>query len=41
LGARARERCRREFSVDATVERLQDLYEQLYAMRRGTARNAV
>jgi glycosyltransferase involved in cell wall biosynthesis len=41
LGARARERCRREFSVDATVERLQDLYEQLHAMRRGTDRNAV
>jgi glycosyltransferase involved in cell wall biosynthesis len=41
LGARARERCRREFSVDVTVERLQDLYEQLHAMRRGTARNAV
>ena len=38
LGAQARERCRREFSVDVTVDRLQDLYEQLYATRRG-ARN--
>ena len=40
LGARARERCRGEFSVEATVERLQDLYEQLYATRRGAARSA-
>ena len=41
LGAQARERCRREFSVDATVDRLQDLYEQLYATRRGVARSRV
>lgn len=29
LGARARDHCRREFSLDRTVERLQQLYEQL------------
>jgi len=40
MGARARERCRRELSVDATVERLQNLYEELYAARRGATRSA-
>jgi glycosyltransferase involved in cell wall biosynthesis len=33
LGARARDRCRREFSLDGTVERLQQLYERLYSKR--------
>jgi glycosyltransferase involved in cell wall biosynthesis len=40
MGARARERCRREFSVDASVERLQELYERLDAARRGAAGSA-
>ena len=31
MGARARERCRREFSLDRTVERLQELYERLHS----------
>jgi glycosyltransferase involved in cell wall biosynthesis len=31
MGARARERCRREFSLDRTVERLQQLYRQLHS----------
>jgi glycosyltransferase involved in cell wall biosynthesis len=31
MGARARDRCRREFSLDRTVERLQELYEQLHS----------
>jgi glycosyltransferase involved in cell wall biosynthesis len=30
LGARARDRCRGEFSLDRTVERLQDLYERIH-----------
>ena len=36
MGARARERCRREFSLDSTAERLQRLYEQLHSRRRAT-----
>jgi len=35
LGARARDRCRRELSLDRTVESLQDLYEELYSRRNG------
>lgn len=31
MGARARERCRGEFSLDRTIERLQQLYEQLHS----------
>jgi glycosyltransferase involved in cell wall biosynthesis len=31
MGARARERCRREFSLNRTVERLQELYERLHS----------
>jgi glycosyltransferase involved in cell wall biosynthesis len=34
MGARARERCRREFSLDRTVERLEQLYEELHSRRR-------
>jgi glycosyltransferase involved in cell wall biosynthesis len=33
LGARARERCRSEFSLDRTVDRLEELYEQLHTKR--------
>lgn len=33
MGARARDRCRREFSLDRTVERLEQLYERLHSMR--------
>jgi glycosyltransferase involved in cell wall biosynthesis len=33
MGARARDRCRREFSLDRTVERLQQLYRQLHSRR--------
>jgi glycosyltransferase involved in cell wall biosynthesis len=33
MGLRARDRCRREFSLDRTVERLQQLYERLHSMR--------
>lgn len=33
LGARAQERCRSEFSLDRTVERLQELYERLRSGR--------
>jgi hypothetical protein len=33
LGAQARERCRTEFSLDRTVERLQELYERLHSAR--------
>jgi hypothetical protein len=36
MGARARERCRREFSLDRTVERLERLYEDLHSRRRDT-----
>ncbi len=35
MGARARDRCRREFSLDRTVERLEQLYEQLHSRHRG------
>jgi glycosyltransferase involved in cell wall biosynthesis len=35
MGARARDRCRREFSLDRTVERLQQLYEQLHSRHQG------
>lgn len=35
MGARARERCRREFSLDSTAERLQQLYEQLHSRSLG------
>jgi glycosyltransferase involved in cell wall biosynthesis len=35
MGARARERCRREFSLDRTLERLEGLYEELHSRRRG------
>jgi glycosyltransferase involved in cell wall biosynthesis len=38
MGARARDRCRREFSIDRTVERLEQLYEQLHSRRRGDPR---
>src|SRR5262249_9216275 len=38
MGARARDRCRREFSLDHTVERLQQLYEQLHPRRTGNRR---
>jgi glycosyltransferase involved in cell wall biosynthesis len=33
MGTRARDRCRREFSLDRTVERLQQLYERLHSKR--------
>jgi glycosyltransferase involved in cell wall biosynthesis len=33
MGARARERCRDEFSLDRTVDRLQGLYERLHSKR--------
>lgn len=33
MGARARDRCRRDFSLDHTVERLQQLYERLHSKR--------
>jgi glycosyltransferase involved in cell wall biosynthesis len=33
MGARARDRCRREFSLDHTVESLELLYEQLHSQR--------
>jgi glycosyltransferase involved in cell wall biosynthesis len=35
MGARARDRCRGEFSLDRTVERLQQLYQQLRSRRDG------
>jgi glycosyltransferase involved in cell wall biosynthesis len=35
MGARARDRCRREFSLGRTVERLQALYEELHSRRNG------
>jgi glycosyltransferase involved in cell wall biosynthesis len=35
MGARARDRCRRDLSLDHAVERLQGLYEELHARRRG------
>jgi glycosyltransferase involved in cell wall biosynthesis len=35
LGARARDRCRRELSLDRTVESLQDLYEELHSRQDG------
>jgi glycosyltransferase involved in cell wall biosynthesis len=35
MGARARDRCRREFSLGRTVESLQRLYEELYSERNG------
>ena len=35
MGARARDRCRRELSLDRTVERLQQLYEELHSRRNG------
>ena len=35
MGARARDRCRREFGLDRTVESLQQLYEQLHPRRNG------
>ena len=35
MGARARDRCRREFSLDRTVESLQRLYEELHSRRNG------
>jgi glycosyltransferase involved in cell wall biosynthesis len=37
MGARARERCRRELSLDHTVQRLAQLYEELHS-RRGSNR---
>jgi glycosyltransferase involved in cell wall biosynthesis len=36
MGARARDRCRREFSLDSTVESLEELYEELYLRRSGS-----
>jgi glycosyltransferase involved in cell wall biosynthesis len=35
MGARARDRCRREFSLDRTVESLQQLYEELHSQGDG------
>ena len=35
MGARARDRCRREFSLDRTVESLERLYEELHSRRNG------
>jgi glycosyltransferase involved in cell wall biosynthesis len=35
MGARARDRCRRELSLDRTVESLQQLYEELHSRRNG------
>jgi glycosyltransferase involved in cell wall biosynthesis len=35
MGARARDRCRRELSLDRTVESLQELYEELHSQRNG------
>jgi glycosyltransferase involved in cell wall biosynthesis len=35
MGARARDRCRREFSLGRTVESLQQLYEELHSLRDG------
>jgi glycosyltransferase involved in cell wall biosynthesis len=35
MGARARDRCRRELSLDRTVESLQELYEELHSRRNG------
>ena len=35
MGARARDRCRRELSLDRTVETLQELYEELHSRRNG------
>jgi glycosyltransferase involved in cell wall biosynthesis len=36
MGARARDRCRREFSLGRTVESLQRLYEELHSRRNGS-----
>jgi glycosyltransferase involved in cell wall biosynthesis len=33
MGGQAQDRCRREFSLDRTVERLEQLYERLYSRR--------
>jgi glycosyltransferase involved in cell wall biosynthesis len=35
MGARARDRCRREFNLERTVERLQQLYEELESRQNG------
>jgi glycosyltransferase involved in cell wall biosynthesis len=35
MGARARDRCRREFTLGRTVESLQRLYEELHSRRNG------
>jgi glycosyltransferase involved in cell wall biosynthesis len=35
MGSRARDRCRREFSLDRTVESLERLYEELHPRRNG------
>jgi glycosyltransferase involved in cell wall biosynthesis len=35
MGARARDRCRRDLSLDRTVDSLQDLYEELHSRRNG------
>jgi glycosyltransferase involved in cell wall biosynthesis len=35
MGARARDRCRREFSLASTIDSLQQLYEELHSSRRG------
>jgi glycosyltransferase involved in cell wall biosynthesis len=35
MGARAQDRCRREFSLDRTVESLQQIYEELHSRHRG------
>jgi glycosyltransferase involved in cell wall biosynthesis len=36
MGARARDRCRREFSLGGTVESLERLYEELHSRRNGS-----
>jgi glycosyltransferase involved in cell wall biosynthesis len=36
MGARARERCRRELSLDHTVQRLAELYEELHSQWSGS-----
>jgi hypothetical protein len=42
MGARARERQRREFDIDATVRRLETVYEELFrTSRRGRNGRAV
>ena len=35
MGARARDRCRHELSLDRTVESLEDLYEELHSRQNG------